>query len=152
MSTEPRIYTTRRLGIVNALVEEFKKINGSFPYQTHIYERVEPRLIFWDEVNEFPTINVSAGPETRSYQGGGYKDRFMTVTIRAYVKQDDSIEALEGLIEDIETVLEESSRIAYKDRTGATQFTQLITIASIDTDAGVLAPFGVGEIVCEVRY
>jgi hypothetical protein len=109
-------------------------------------------LQFWDEIQEFPSICVTGGSETRDYQGGGYKDRYMNVTIRCYVNQENAIEALEGLLEDIETILEDSSRLAYKDRQGTTQYTQQITINSIDTDEGALEPLGLGEVSCIIRY
>ena len=107
---------------------------------------------FWDEVEEFPAVHLNAGAESRQYQGGGYKDRFLNVTIRCYVNQEDSVEALDELIEDVETVIEENSRLKYNDRNGLEQFTQQITVVSIDTDEGVLDPLGVGEILIEVRY
>jgi len=40
----------------------------------------------------------------------------------------------------------------YYDRMGLEQYTQQITVISIDTDEGVLGPLGVGEILIEVRY
>jgi hypothetical protein len=147
-----RDYTTRRLGIVTALVEKLKNINGAGSYLTDLSDNVSPRLKFWDEVEDFPAVHLNAGSETREYQGGGYKDRFLTVTLRCYVQDDDSVQALDELLEDVETVLENNSRLAYADRTGTTQYTQQITIVSIDTDEGVLEPLGVGEVNIEVRY
>ena len=147
-----RDYTTRRLGIVNALVDKLKNINGVGAYLTNLNENVSPRLKFWDEVEEFPAVHLNAGSETREYQTGGYKDRFLTITVRCYVQDEDSVEALDGLLEDVETVIENNSRMAYTDRTGATQYTQQITVVSIDTDEGVLEPLGVGEMLIEVRY
>ncbi len=147
-----RDYTTRRLGIVNALVEKLKNINGAGSYLTDLSGNVSPRLKFWDEVEDFPAVHLNAGSETREYQGGGYKDRFLSVTLRCYVQDDDSVQALDELLEDVETVLENNSRLTYTDRQGATQYTQQITIVSIDTDEGVLEPLGVGELQIEVRY
>ena len=147
-----RIYSSRRLGITNALVDKLKEINGNGDFNTDMYGNVHPRLKFWDEVNEFPSIHVSAGSESREYQSGGYKDRFLSMTLRVYVHSEDSVEALEELLEDIETVIETNSRLSYIDRRGDEQFTQQITIISIDTDEGVLEPLGVGEILLEVRY
>lgn len=147
-----RTYTTRRLAIVNALVEKLKGIDGTMEYGTNLFQNVSPRLKFWDEVEEFPAVHLNAGSETREYQGGGYKDRFMTVTLRCYVNEEDAVEALELLMEDVETVLEDNSRLEYTDRNGNKQYTQQITIVSIDTDEGVLEPYGVGEIQIEVRY
>lgn len=149
---DKRTYTSRRMAIVYALTEELKAINGTGNFNTDIDDQVSPRLKFWDEVEVFPAIHLSAGTETRQYQGGGYKDRFLNVTIRCYVNETDAVLALEGLLEDVETVLEEKSRLVYKDRQGSSQMTQQISIISIETDEGVLEPLGVGELVCEIRY
>jgi len=146
-----REYTSRRMAIVNALAEQIAKIDGSGEYRT-IISNVSPRLKFWDEIQEFPAVHLNPGAETRQYQGGGYKDRFMTVTVRCYVREENSLEALEALLEDVETVIEENSRLAYFDSQGAQQYTQQITIVGIDTDEGALEPLGVGEIQLEVRY
>lgn len=147
-----RNYTTRRLAIVDAIVSKLKDIDGNNQYRTNLFQNVSPRLKFWDEVEEFPAVHLNAGSETREYQAGGYKDRFLSVTVRCYVNEEDAVEALEGLLEDVETVLEENSRLTYTDKNGATQYTQQITIVSIDTDEGVLEPYGVAEMQLEVRY
>lgn len=147
-----RDYTSRRQSIIDSLVTQLKTIDGTGDFLTNVYNNVSPRLKFWDEVEEFPSIHLNAGSETREYQGGGYKDRFMSVTVRMYVNEEDAVTALDKLIEDVETVLETNSRLAYTDRAGDTQYTQQITIVSIDTDEGVLEPLGVGELLIEVRY
>ena len=149
---DQRQYTTRRLGIVDALVEQLKDIDGSGHYLTNLDQNVSPRLKFWDEVEEFPALHLNAGSETRQYQGGGHKDRFLSLTIRCYVKEEDSVAALDALLEDVETVIEYNSRLKYKDRNNVDQYTQQITVISIDTDEGVLEPLGVGEMLVEVRY
>ena len=147
-----RIYTTRRLGIISALVDKIKNINGSGAFLTNLNDSVEPRLKFWDEIETFPAVHLNAGSESREYQGGGYKDRYLTVTLRCYVQEEDAVAALDALLEDVETILEENSRLKYKDRNNADQYTQQITIVSIDTDEGVLEPLGVAEMLIEVRY
>ena len=147
-----RDYTTRRMGIVKAIETKLKTINGNSPFRSNLYNNVLPRLKFWDEVQDFPAVHVSAGAESRLYQGGGYKDRFLTITIRVYVQEENAVFALEKLFEDIETVLEQNSRLEYKDQDNNSQYTQQITIVSIDSDEGALEPLGVGEIICEVRY
>lgn len=147
-----RDYTSRRSNIVEAMANALKKINGSGAFLMDVNENVHPRLKFWDEVEEFPAIHLNAGAETREYQGGGYKDRFLTVTVRCYVNQEDAQEALNALMEDVETVLEQHSRLAYTDRQNKTYFTHQITVVNITTDEGVLEPYGVGEMLVEVRY
>ena len=152
MTTTNRSYTSRRSNIVEALAQKLKDINGAGAFLSDLQNNVHPRLKFWDEVDQFPAIHLNAGSETRQYQTGGYKDRFLNVTVRCYVNEEDSVAALDELLEDVETVLEENSRLKYHDRNGLEQFTQQITIVSIDTDEGVLDPLGVGEILIEVRY
>lgn len=147
-----RDYSTRRMAIVRALEEKLKLINGNSPYRTNLYNNVLPRLKFWDEVETFPAIHLNAGSETRVYQGGGYKDRYLNITIRCYVKETDATIALDKLIEDVETVLEENGQLSYVDRQEKTQTTHDILIVSIDTDEGVLEPFGVADILVQVHY
>ena len=148
---DERKYTSRRQGISQALADKLALIDGRGLYHQSVAE-TSPKLKFWDEVEEFPAIHLNAGSETRQYQLGGYKDRFLNVTVRCYVNQEDSVEALDELLEDVETVLEENSQLLYHDRNGLEQHTHQITIVSIDTDEGVLDPLGVGEILIEVRY
>ena len=148
-----RTYSTRRRAIVGAIASKLQsELNGSPPFRTAV-EDVSPRLRFWDEVTEFPSIQVGAGGETRDYDGGGFRFRFLRVTIRCYVNDsNDVILALEALLEDVETVLEDNDPLTYTDSTGASQSTAQTTILTVDTDEGVLEPLGVGEIVVEIRY
>jgi hypothetical protein len=151
MST--RNYTSRRANILQALATKLQDIDGSGAFLSDLSNNVETRLKFWDEVADFPAIHLNAGPETRTYQAGGYKDRFLSVTLRCYVSdEEDATEALNVLMEDVETVLEDNSRLKYYDAMNNEYHTQQITIVSIVTDEGVLEPLAVGEIQIEVRY
>ena len=89
-----RVYTSRRANILNALVEKLKTIDGSGAMLSDLANNVHPYLKFWDEVEEFPAIHLNAGTESRQYQGAGYKDRFLSITIRCYVQEEDAQEAL----------------------------------------------------------
>tara|TARA_B100000497_G_C7664527_1_gene400535 strand:+ start:1340 stop:1789 length:450 start_codon:yes stop_codon:yes gene_type:complete len=146
-----RDYTTRRSAIVSAIVTKLKEINGTGNFLTSV-SNVEPRLKFWDEIEEFPAIHVNAGSETREYLGAGEKFRYLTLTFRCYVNEEDPVEALEKLMEDVETVLETNNPITYTDNLGSVQSTIQTTILSIDTDEGVLDPLGIGEIITTVQY
>ena len=151
--TNTRTYTSRRSNILSALATKLKDIDGSGAFLTDVGNNVETRLKFWDEVQDFPAIHLNAGTETRVYQAGGFKDRYLNITIRCYVSDEtDATEALNLLIEDIETVVEDNSRLKYYDEMNNEYNTQQITIISIFTDEGVLDPLGVGEIEIEVRY
>lgn len=148
-----RQYTSRRYAILKSLAELFNTtLVGSTEFRSNIYGNAHPKMAFWDEIEEYPAIHMSLGNEQRVYQGGGYKDRYLGITIRCYVKDSESQEALELLLEDIETVIEQNGRLAYLDSSGATQTTQDMLIVSIDTDEGALDPIAVGEMVIQVRY
>jgi hypothetical protein len=152
MSTTARSYTSRRSNIVEALATKLKDIDGSGAFLSDVANNVHPQLKFWDEVEDFPAIHLNAGSETREYQAGGYKDRFLSVTVRCYVNEDDAQSALNALMEDVETVIEENSNLQYFDKQNNEFNCQQITVVSIDTDEGVLEPLGVGEMLIEVRY
>ena len=152
MSTTARSYSSRRSNIVEALATKLKDIDGSGAFLSDVANNVHPQLKFWDEVEDFPAIHLNAGSESREYQGGGYKDRFLSVTIRCYINEDNAQAALNALMEDVETVIEENSNLQYFDKQNNEFNCQQITVISIDTDEGVLEPLGVGEILVEVRY
>ena len=146
-----RSTSTRRSQILDALVEKFKDIDGSGDYRTNLANQVFPTMKFWDEISTYPAVHLSAGTETREYYGSNSRWRFLTITIRAYVNQDDPTEALCLLLEDLEYVLDNNLSISYSDSYGSGGTAQQ-TILSIDTDEGVLAPLGIGEMIIEVRY
>ena len=152
-ATTARAHSTRRRAIVGAIVDKlYESLNGAAPFRSAV-QSVEPRLRFWDEVQDFPAIQVGAGQETRTYEGGGFRFRFLRVTIRCYVNDsEDVILALEELLEDVETVIEDNDPLTYTDSTGTSQSTAKTTILSVDTDEGVLEPLGVGEVIVEIQY
>lgn len=147
-----RLYTSRRQAIVNSIAEKLLEIDGSGDFVSNLFNNVQSRFRFWDDVVDFPEVHVTAGSESREYQGGGYKDRFLNLTIRIYVREENAQDALNSIFEDIETLLEDNSQMTYTDKQGNTQRLHQITIVSISADEGILEPDGVGEVILEVRY
>lgn len=143
---------TRRSSIVDALTNKLKTISLANGFSTDLGEQVYPRMRFWDEIQEFPCICLVAGTETIVHQGGGMKDRYLDVTLRAYVNDEDSIATLESLLEDVEIIIDNNGRLAYTDSSGNTNHTRDIILTNIDTDQGALAPLGVGEMTLQVKY
>ena len=68
------------------------------------------------------------------------------------MKETDAQQALDKLLEDVETVIESNGSLAYVDRQGNSHTTHDIIILSIDTDEGSLEPFGVAEMQLQVHY
>lgn len=140
---------SRRTSIVAALTEKFKEINGSGPYQVDLAGAAFPKLVFWDECSNFPSVYVTAGSEIREYHPSDFKWGFLNLCVKIYCKGDSSQEQLEDLLEDLEICID-SNRVLVYDSSG--NETTEILITSITTDEGLLAPYSVGEINLQVRY
>jgi len=139
----------RRQQIVTALVDLFRiNLNGESPYVTNIYENVKGKVVFWDEVNDYPSICIYSGDETREYLPGDFKWSFLTVNIRIYVEDEESKDKLEEAFNDIETILDNNNTLVVD----GTELCTDIRILSLVDDEGLLSPLGVGEITLEVRY
>lgn len=150
MSTE---YRTKRRKIVDALVDKIKLINGQHPYNSNVFNNVKGKMLFLDEIEEYPKICVIAGDEVREYQTAGFKWRFLSLTIRAYVRnEEDAQEELATLFEDIEKIIDENDALVYDTSVVPNGTTTSMTIDSIGTDEGVIAPLGIGEMSVTVRY
>jgi len=146
-------YRTARKKIVDALVEKLKGINGIHPYNSNTFNNVHGHMIFLDQIQEYPKICVISGDETRQYQPGEFKWRFLQLEIRVYTSnQEDSQEALAILMEDIERVIDDNDILVYDSTVDPSLKTTSLTLLSLTTDEGVLAPLGIGEMVIECRY
>jgi|TARA_R110001592_G_scaffold130698_1_gene343954 hypothetical protein len=146
-------YRTARKKIVDSLVKQLKGVNGIHPYNSNLFNNVHGNMIFLDQIQEYPKVCVVAGDETRQYQPGEFKWRFLQVDIRVYVSnQEDSQEALAVLMEDIERVIDDNDILIYDDTVSPNLTTTSLTLLSLSTDEGVLAPLGIGEMVIECRY
>lgn len=151
LQTCNRAYTTRRVAIAEALTEKLKTINGVYPFAIDIENKVYSSPRFMDDTSSFPEIHLETGFETRDYQGGGFKDRYLPITVKCYIEDENDSKALGLLLEDIETVLEDNAKLAYYDRDNVMHYTYNITILSINTEEAT-SPLMLGQILCEVRY
>ena len=142
---------SRRNSITKALAEKFKEINGITPFTVNIFNNSSSKLKFWDECHMFPAIYSVYGTETREYMPGGFAWGFLNVSIKVYCKGEFSQDELENLLEDIEKVLDSTNGCVVYD-TVNNHYTSEISITSINTDEGLLAPYAVGEINLLVRY
>ena len=146
-------YRTARKKIVDALVEQIKEIDGNHPFNSNVFNNVHSGMIFLDQIQEYPKVCVVSGDETREYQPGEFKWRFLSLDIRVYVEdQEDPQEVLALLMEDIERVLDNNDVLTYDDTVSPNLTTTSLTLESLSTDEGVLTPLGIGEITIECRY
>jgi hypothetical protein len=142
--------TSRRREIINYLITQLKTINGStssygYTFKTNLFQNVYKGLKFIDQINDFPSVYIQAGEESYRYNSKTNTEASMTIMIRIYAYEEHSLYKLEDLVDDITHVVE---RIKYN------QDHKIIfaEIASIDTDSGLLDPYGLGEIMINVQY
>ena len=143
----------RRTEIINFLIGELKKIDGGIsPYDTsyqfnhNVFNNVYRKIKFLDEVNDFPSIYLSAGTEIRNFQSENLTVATLNVIIRAYVYgEDNSQTAADNLVEDIEHVV---YSIGDEPEKGILD----ITIENISADEGLAFPYGIAELELSVVY
>ena len=140
-----------RQSIVKAFTEKLKEIDGTGNYEAKLFNNVEAKLKFWDEVNDFPYVSVTAANESREYLPGGFEWGFIVINVRVYVQQDDSQEALEVVVSDIERCIRDNRELIYGSLEQG-QTTTDISLLSIETDGGLLNPLGIGEMVFLIQY
>jgi hypothetical protein len=147
------IYRTARKRISDSLVAKINEIDGNHPFNSNMFLNAHSGLTFLDDIQEYPKVCVVAGDETRQYQPNEFKWRFLSLSIRVYVEdQDDPQEVLTQMMEDIERVIDENDVLTYDDTVSPNLTTTSLTLQSLSTDEGVLKPLGVGEMILECRY
>lgn len=141
---------SKRTSIAKALTEKLKSINGTSPYTTDLADAVFPKLVFWDECQNFPAVFVIPGSESREYLPSDFTWGFLALSLKLYCKGDNSQDQLETLLEDVEKCIDRNRVLVY-DQAKGWETTEIL-ITSITTDEGLLAPYAVGEITLQVRY
>ena len=153
---------SRRKRIIDFLVSELKFIDGEedgrnigvvrsgYTYKTNVFNNVFRRMKFLNEINDFPTLCVTAAGEDRIEIGAGGRFGTFGFEIRGYVKDEDTIEVEEDLADDIEYVLQ-AAVLLPSARDNALAITDII-LTSTETDEGLMTPFGVVIVNGIIRY
>lgn len=145
--------TSRRTEIIDLLVTELKKIDGgtstfnsNYTYNTNLFNNVERKLKFLDEINDFPSLYIAGGTEIREFNSENLTTATLDATIRAYVfSEDNSQSDIDNLVQDIEHVI-------YNIGDNSSKGIQQFNIANISADEGLLTPYGLSEIEITIQY
>lgn len=131
-------------------------VSGSTLYVNDIQENVSNLVKHFEQINDFPYISVTPGPEQREYLPSNQTWAELTIYIRIYVQNNEDPQAeLESLISDIETFVDKNQRIMYNITTPTgieSRETVDMSITSIATDEGLLSPYGAAEVAINTRY
>jgi hypothetical protein len=140
---------SKRTQIVKALTAKLNLIDGKPPYTVNLFKNAYAKLKFWDEIDDFPSIFLVPGTETREYHPSDFAWGFLGVCVKVYCHGELSSEQLETLLGDIEKCIDNNRQLVYDSNNNST--TEIL-IQSITTDEGLLAPYAVGEVNLQVRY
>ena len=143
----------RRTEIVQFIVTRLKEIDGgvspydsAYTFVTNVFDNVFRKIKFLDEVNDFPSLYVSAGTEIRDFQSENLTVATLDVIIRAYVYGEDNSQTLsDDLAQDVEHII-------YSLGDNPDKGILDITIDNITTDEGLAIPYGIAEIELSVVY
>ena len=151
---------THRDSITKALVRLVKtELDGSQPdkYYTNMYGNVSDTILHFSDVPDFPFVGVAKGPENTEYHPAGFRWNFLVLYLRVYVRgEDDYDEQLETVISDLKTLVDHIETFPYNVTMPSGLISNHkvteITFLGLDTDEGLLAPDGFGELRLRVRY
>jgi hypothetical protein len=142
---------SKRSSITKALSTKINELLvGDNNYTTNLYNNCYPYLKFWDEVDNFPSIYITPGSETREYLPSNFTWAYLNLSVKLYCKGENSSQDLETLLEDFENAIN-ANRVLTYDEVNSLETTEILVV-SITTDEGLLAPYAVGEINLQVRY
>ena len=139
---------TKREQIVQALVNIFKQIDGTDPYDFNLYENVEGRLRFWSEVNDPIWVGITAGQESRDYESGGFYWGYLEINIWIWVMTNSSREDLEKVFQNLELAINNNISLDLGDGAECTD----VRIVTITDDQGLLEPRAGGQMTLQVQY
>lgn len=142
---------TRRRAIVHAIAEKLRELvvfaDGTYT-DTLV---VEEKMYHFDQIQQYPFCTVTPGMERREYLPDNFKWGFLEVTIRIYVDEENPQERLEQLLYDVEVIIDDNNCLEYWCN-GYAHTTELMSILSISTDEGLLAPQGLAEVSLLIQY
>ena len=146
---------TRKTDILDFLVTELKRINGTtdtrvlprapYTYKSNVFKNVNKKFKFLDEINDFPYITFMTTTESRVHIGAGVRFGKINVTFRGYVKAENSLNAGDDLLEDIDFIINSISYFGECD-------IEEVKVLTATTDEGLFEPWGICEVTAEILY
>ena len=142
---------SRRKDIIDLIITKLKTINGdvsaddaTYTYITNIGDRVFRGFKTLEAINDFPSLYVTPGVETYLYNTVGNTQAGLDIKVRGFVKVEADRDALDDLTDDID-------HLVYSMKTDIHSI-QLLQVASVDTDNGLLEDYGILEMIIQIIY
>jgi hypothetical protein len=144
---------SQRRDIIKTLIDNLILIDGTgspfggYVFKTSVHENVYRG--FKPLEDDFPSIYIVPGAEIRDYNstlGGTTINSLLPVVLRCYIYDEED----ELVNEHINNITQDIEHIIYSLPT--TNEILDLTLTSINTDEGLLTPYGIVELQVQVRY
>jgi hypothetical protein len=145
---------SKRRTFINLMITNLKEIDGgvspfdlNYTFLSNVFNNVSRGHGNFENINDYPTIKVIAGPERYTYNTVGNTSSSLILLLRCYLKNGDrsSLKAeVDNLIQDIDHVI-------YKMPTDTDNLQQVL-VTEVDSDQGLLEDYAVVEIKLLLTY
>jgi len=150
---------SRKSNVISLLVTELKRINKTtdtrievpgtpYTFNSNVFNNVFRKFKYLEDINDFPTITLLVGTETRQFIGAGIKYATLDITIRGYTRSENVINSEDDLAEDVEFIVNSLGFLT----DGCPFELAESRIISMRGDAGLFEPFGVVTIEAQITY
>jgi hypothetical protein len=133
---------TRRRQIIDGVVTEL----GQAPDldASNVFRQFK----YLDEINDFPTVCLVAGSESREELGANRRLGSIGVALRGYVFDENNIDTAEILAQNVESKIDSFSANVAARANGVSD----ARVVSFRTDEGLFKPYGVADLEIEILY
>jgi hypothetical protein len=145
---------SKRRAIINYVITTLKEIDGgvspydsSYTFSSRVFNNVFRGASNYENINDFPTIQVIAGPERYTYRTLGNTEASLNLLLRCYLYNGDKslLKAeCDNLIQDIDHVI-------YKVGTNTLNLHKF-NITAVDSDQGLLEDHSIIEVHLLAEY
>lgn len=145
---------SKRRSLVQLIITNLKEIDGgvspfdsSYTFQTNLFNNVYRGAGNFENINDYPTVKVIAGPERYNYNTVGNTEASLVLLLRCYLHNGDR-STLKGMVDNL---IQDIDHVAYKMPT-TTDNLQQVLVMEVDSDQGLLEDYAVAEIKLLLTY
>lgn len=133
---------TRRKQIIDGLVTEL----GQTPDvdASNVFKRFK----YLEEINDFPTVCLNPGAESREELGANRRLGNIGVSLRGYVFDENNIDTAEIFAQNVESKVDSFSANVAAKANGVSD----ARVVSFRTDEGLFQPYGIADLEVEILY
>ena len=133
---------TRRKQIINGLVTEL----GQAPDvdASNVFRHFK----YLEEINDFPTVCLNPGTESREELGANRRLGSIGISLRGYVFGENNIDTAEIFAQNVESKVDSFSANVAAKANGVSD----ARVVSFRTDEGLFQPYGIADLEVEILY